>query len=545
MYTQPDDEQQRTQKAIKDLLLKLNPPKDVATSTESGDVPSYVPGPMPKVMPSPETMGLRSPSNITASGQPIEGLPNGPAPTAPLTPSFNPLDGITAKVPGLPTPAPMNMDRRGVPVPAIEGEKGGPKPYTRERAERFDYYNNGILPPDKMRAAELEYQASQPNNFDSDPNTPGVQPWTLGKRLKAGLKTGVMGALQGISQAAQNPRNNWRGVLAGGVGGFGAGEAAGAINPEAASSWMFNQTQRPALEAEEAKQKADEDRALKREEVRMQIGHVGAQTELNKAQAANLETDNRLADKRFATDAALKRDQLALDRWKAEHQGKTPYRDEKGFARDPVTQAVITDPDTKQPVKLPDNSERFNYSPDYGAYSTKTGKPIPGTASPKLAPADEKALEAQAESYVAKAFPPDAVQSLLKSYSDQAYSSRVTPEDEKQAANYNPEASTKVRQYRAEADKEARAVLERESARWKQLFHDTLRDRAQRGLPPPSGGVATPEQVQQLMREKNLSQEEAVIFLRAFGATVAQPTALPPQSGSQQLFNASKSGWNK
>lgn len=174
------------------------------------------------------------------------------APTVPITPGINPnaaMPSIAAarEAPRIALPAPpmnpppktmespfsMDLERRGVPLPALPGESG-PKSYSPMEAARYDYHRARMRQPgDEKYDGTGQYKRS-------------------GKDI---LRNTLMGFFQG---AAADPRN----PLAGGLGGAATAGIGSAISPQGSAEYGFQTQQRPQVE----RQMADEDAELKREQ---------------------------------------------------------------------------------------------------------------------------------------------------------------------------------------------------------------------------------------------------------------------------------------
>lgn len=181
-----------------------------------------------------------------------EAPPTAPAPLA--TPAFDPLANRGPAVR-------MGTEDRveDVPIPALPGRTGGPRPFDANTKAEFDYVMSKV-PRD---AAGNERKL------------------TFGERFKKSLLPALLGTVQGINSPAGQ-----RDPLAGAIGGAAAGFGGGMIDPISARQYEFNQMYLPELDAQEeqrqqeagVKQKADE-ALVNLEARRAGIDHTKAQTE--------------------------------------------------------------------------------------------------------------------------------------------------------------------------------------------------------------------------------------------------------------------------
>lgn len=114
-----------------------------------------------------------------------------------------------------------------------------------------DYEND----PVGRARRDAEIQA----NFD-----PKLQ--SFGGRLKQGLKTGAVAALNSMAQRyAADPRADWWQLLGAGAGGFGAGTAVATANPMAGRGLMFDMTTGPRMQHDIERQHEEEARQIARQ----------------------------------------------------------------------------------------------------------------------------------------------------------------------------------------------------------------------------------------------------------------------------------------
>lgn len=149
----------------------------------------------------------------------------------------------------LSNPTPMDMSRKGVPLPSLPGETGGPHDWSDVEQDRYDKMQGflrkqpGAGATDQVGRAEFEHMVG---GLKRDKNG-RIQPeykrdWkTLGLNL-------LKGFLQGAAGNAQHP-------LAAGLGGLATAGITSAISPKAAREYDFETGKRPELEHEIQRQR--------------------------------------------------------------------------------------------------------------------------------------------------------------------------------------------------------------------------------------------------------------------------------------------------
>lgn len=197
---------------------------------------------------------------VSQSG--ADGLPNVP-PTAPPQLSAASFDPLVNRMPV--TRMPENPKVEDVPIPALPGRTGGPRPFDANTKAEFDYVMSKI-PRD---AAGSERKPS------------------FGERFKSSLLPALLGTVQGVNSPAGQ-----RNPVAGAIGGAAAGFGGGMIDPISARQYEFNQMYLPELEQQqdqrdretETRRKADE-ALVNLEARRAGINHTKAQTEVARTNA--------------------------------------------------------------------------------------------------------------------------------------------------------------------------------------------------------------------------------------------------------------------
>lgn len=239
-------------------------------------------------------------------------LPTIPAPTQGIIPT------APQQMPGTMPLArevapPMDLDRRGVPLPALPGESG-PKEYSRMEEARYDHHRSRMRQPgDEKYDGTGQYKRS-------------------GKDV---LRNALMGFFQG---AAADPRN----PLAGGLGGALVGGAGTAISPQGGAEYGFNTMVRPQIErqmADEAVNQKLKDEQLSREQAAQRAQwEAEARPVRLEGERADIEYRRAQADAARAgmKDAGLTRRKqeadiaLAEARTEAVAKGRPSYRDVVG-----------------------------------------------------------------------------------------------------------------------------------------------------------------------------------------------------------------------
>jgi hypothetical protein len=465
--------------------LAQSPPSapPIETSINTGDIPGQIPARPIVPIYNPDAVAAQAPGHLRTMMDDSVNLHQ--QVNRDLKSTMAPPTAIPPTLPSLA----MASDRvEDVPIPQLPGRHGAPRKYDPETKAEFDYV--------------LSKTPKDENGME--------RKRTFKERLKGAVLPALLGAAQGAAGTPGNP-------LWGAVGGAATAGATSAIDPTTGLQyqWAVGGGRQEFLDQEK--------RALLEEQRDRERNKAALEEQRT---LAGIRKDARVVVPEGAILRETGRPDMKNPKTLAS-RSKNVYTDQQGNVRDRDTNEIQLDPATGQPIKgqTPAGAQpNWEYNSDLGGFYEKHSgqtKPAPG-AVPKLTGGDEKSLEGHAESLVARAFPPDQMATILKEYSDRAYSSRVSKDDEAKAANYDPVAQTKIRQIRAEADREARANVDRESQRWKQLFHDELRERARKGQPPPSGGNLTPSQVKAVAQAKNLSEQDAYRFLGALGYTFNQ-----------------------
>jgi hypothetical protein len=200
--------------------------------------------PIPAPTPAPSLAELRSP---LPSLRPTPRVTPAAAPAAPRGP-----------VPDL-VPE-MDMDRRNLPIPRLPGHAGGPISYNSTDAAEYDYV---------MKHAKRDAAGNPTRGFNRD--------W---KTIVQNVLLGASGAMAGAK-----PGEDPLGRVLGGAIAAGAGSA---INPQAGYEFNFNTAQRPKMEAEQARDRAEKDRLMADIVNQAKLDDLRATTEERRAQAKKL-----------------------------------------------------------------------------------------------------------------------------------------------------------------------------------------------------------------------------------------------------------------
>jgi len=248
-------------RALRDALTQR--PKKPVTPGIDPDAPS-TPGfdPAEALAQRPSAKPVTPGFNPDAPGPPLTGYWNPDAPMPPVierqnppmvTPAFNPAEALNA-------PAAMSPKPEQPPphwYKTTPGKSVGGAPL--QSAEEGDFlHERGMIRPK--------------NKF------------SFKERLIEGLKSGAVGALQGLAQTG-----NWKGAL----GGFAGGAGAGAYDPRVGARMRFSSTVEPGLaaqrqhEQQEAEARAAlENRQLDNRYREAQVGRIDLQNQMDRAEEA-------------------------------------------------------------------------------------------------------------------------------------------------------------------------------------------------------------------------------------------------------------------
>ncbi len=203
-------------------------------------------------------------------------------------PSFDPF---SARMPPPTRAAESRVE--DVPVPALPGRTGGPRPFDPQTKAEFDYVMSKI-----PRTAEG-----------------GERKPTFGERFKSSLLPALLGTVQGINASPRDP-------LAGAIGGAGAGFAGGMIDPISARQYEWNQMYKPEMDVQEQHQDQLADGKRKADESLVNLEARRAGIDYTRAQTDAMRVNNQ-------ANHAYKQSQIALNeaRAKALETGKPQIRD--------------------------------------------------------------------------------------------------------------------------------------------------------------------------------------------------------------------------
>jgi hypothetical protein len=230
-----------------------------------GNLP--IPAPIPTPGAAPSFSGLNR--------EPVT-LPNPPVARNPV-PTPAGASVVTAmKAPG----AEMDLDRRNVPIPRLPGEKGSPIPYNPIDAAKYESV---------MSHAKRDAEGNLTHGFNRD--------W----------KTIAQNVLRGASAAASSARPG-EDLLARAIGGGAAAGVGSTINPEAGYEFGFDTGQRPKMESEMARAKAERAAAMDEAIKQGQVDRIPIDAEREKAQTdqirSQIEIGRQNADRqKMLTDA--------------------------------------------------------------------------------------------------------------------------------------------------------------------------------------------------------------------------------------------------
>lgn len=228
------------------LPARPNLPVSVSPFATEAPTPYGVKPPMapPKAIPSAEEIG----------GNPSPTMGIIPRPTLPpASMPSNVQPGNAAEV----------LDRRGVPLPALPGQRN-PTPYSDINRERYDY-NTAHMKRDENGDLTSKYKRD----------------W------KQVLGNMLMGAAQGAQSVG--PHGN---ALAGGLGGAGVGLGGSVASPQGSTNYAFDTRHLPEIERQQAEAAAERQQEMARVKAeqdqlmgRAKIGKVLADTQLAQANA--------------------------------------------------------------------------------------------------------------------------------------------------------------------------------------------------------------------------------------------------------------------
>jgi len=238
-------------------------PKKPVTPGINPDAPS-TPGfdPAEALMQRPSAKPVTPGFNPDAPGPPLTGYWNPDAPMPPVierqnppmvTPGFNPAEALSP--PAALTPKPEQPPPHWYKTTPGKSVGGAPL----QSAEEGDFlHERGMIRPK--------------NNF------------SFKERLIEGLKSGAVGALQGLAQTG-----NWKGAL----GGFAGGAGAGAYDPRVGARMRFSSTVEPGLAAQRQREQQEaearaalENRQLDNRYREAQVGRIDLQNQMDRAEEA-------------------------------------------------------------------------------------------------------------------------------------------------------------------------------------------------------------------------------------------------------------------
>jgi len=209
--------------------------------------------PIPAPTPAPSLAEMRSP---------LPSLPPARRVTPVAAPAAAPVAaGMEALKPE------MDMDRRNLPIPRLPGHAGGPTPYNAIDAAKYDYV---------MGHAKRDAEGNLTHGFNRD--------W----------KTTLQNALRGASMAAGSagPGEDPLGRALGGALTAGAGSA---INPQAGYEFAFDAGERPKMEAEQARARAERAAVMEETLNRAKLEGMDAETGLKRSQSNKAQADVEIA----------------------------------------------------------------------------------------------------------------------------------------------------------------------------------------------------------------------------------------------------------
>ena len=167
-------------------------------------------------------------------------------------PSFDPLAN---RMPAVHMPEDPKVE--DVPIPALPGRTGGPRPYDPQIKHEYDYVMSKV-----------------PRDEAGNERKP-----TFGERFKSSLLPALLGAVQGINSPAGQ-----RNPLGGAIGGAGAGFAGGIMDPISARQYEWSQMYKPELDQQEAHRGQEAEDKRKADEALVNLEARRAGIDLTKAQ---------------------------------------------------------------------------------------------------------------------------------------------------------------------------------------------------------------------------------------------------------------------
>ena len=204
---------------------------------------------------------------------------------------------------GQPGNAAEVLDRRGVPLPALPGQRN-PTPYSDINRERYDY-NTAHMKRDENGDLTSKYKRD----------------W------KQVLGNMLMGAAQGAQSVG--PHGN---ALGGLIGGAGVGLGGSVASPQASTNFAFDTRRLPEIERQQAE--AEHERALEAARVKAEQDQLMGRAKLGQVLAGTEHTQARTMATRAGmkdTDMLRQKQQVDIDlakaRAEAVRMGKPSYRD--------------------------------------------------------------------------------------------------------------------------------------------------------------------------------------------------------------------------
>src|SRR5262245_12995661 len=255
--------------------------------------------PIPALTPAPSLAELRSPlPNLPAARRVTPIAAPGPAPVA---------AGIDALKPE------MDMDRRNVPIPRLPGKSGPPIPYNTIDAAKYD----AVMAHAKRDPEGNILGRAEGGGFRRD--------WGMS------LKNALLGASASASSA--RPGEDPLGRAIGGALTAGVGSA---IDPQAGYEFAFDVGERPKLEAEIGRARAEQDRqriermaAMDEVLKRGQVDRIPLEAEAERAKIEGARAATEIARQNASRQDALTQSQIKLNEARAEavRTGRPVYKD--------------------------------------------------------------------------------------------------------------------------------------------------------------------------------------------------------------------------
>jgi hypothetical protein len=260
--------------------------------------PPTMPGGPPPLSPAPSLTNLRS-----ALPSP---LPSGPTPPM-VARSAPPVSALPDLVPD------MDLDRRNVPIPRLPGQKGAPIPYNPIDAAKYE----SVMSHAKRDAEGDLIPKSEGGGFNRD--------W--GMTLKNALLGGAAAARS--ARPGEDP-------LGAAIGGALTGGVGSAINPQAGYEFAFDVGERPKLEAETNRARAEQDRqrieraaAMDETLKQAQVNRIPLDEEAERAKIAGTRAATEISRRTANRQDALTQSQIKLNDARAEaaQTGKAVMQD--------------------------------------------------------------------------------------------------------------------------------------------------------------------------------------------------------------------------